>query len=298
MRERLSLLAAAFVCAAFFLLPAIPALAADSDYQYDTLSGTTVEITAYTGTENEIEIPASIDGYTVVSIGDMAFASNSAVTSVIIPGSVTNIGYGAFYYCTQLASVTFCGTVDFIDSYAFTSCTSLSDIELPVGLAEISSYTFSGCKALSSVALPDGLESINEYAFKNCWALESVTFPSTLQSVGASAFYCCYAISDVTVPAALQTVGSSAFSNCSALSALYYESGAADFANIEISSGNSFFTGAEITYNYSYSTHSYVVKTTNAPGCTASGSIVYECKYCSATYTESLAPTGHSYDSG
>ena len=43
------------------------------DYKYSVLDDGTVEITKYTGSAIEIEIPAAIDGKSVTSIGDSAF---------------------------------------------------------------------------------------------------------------------------------------------------------------------------------------------------------------------------------
>ncbi len=43
------------------------------DYKYSVLADGTVEITGYTGSATEIEIPAAIDGKSVTSIGNSAF---------------------------------------------------------------------------------------------------------------------------------------------------------------------------------------------------------------------------------
>ena len=45
-------------------------------------------------------------------IGDGAFISCSALTSVTIPNSVTSIGYGAFYACESLETIVFDGTME------------------------------------------------------------------------------------------------------------------------------------------------------------------------------------------
>ena len=48
-------------------------------------------------------------GNTETSIGDVAFAGCSSLTSVTIPDGVTNIGDVAFAGCSSLTSVTFLG---------------------------------------------------------------------------------------------------------------------------------------------------------------------------------------------
>jgi hypothetical protein len=73
------------------------------DFEYST-SGGEVTITTYTGSEDSVTIPSTIDGLPVTSIGYAAFA-NSTLASVVIPSSVTSIGESAFTYCTKLSSV-------------------------------------------------------------------------------------------------------------------------------------------------------------------------------------------------
>ena len=57
-----------------------------------------VTITDYPETATgAIEIPATIDGRSVTSIGDSAFYDCTGLTSITIPDSVTSIGDSAFY---------------------------------------------------------------------------------------------------------------------------------------------------------------------------------------------------------
>ena len=52
---------------------------------------------------SSVNIPDSIDGYTISSIGANAFQDCSNLTEVTIPNSVTNIGDNAFNGCTNLS---------------------------------------------------------------------------------------------------------------------------------------------------------------------------------------------------
>ena len=51
---------------------------------------------------NELEIPVELDGHSVTSIGDWAFAGCTGLTSIEIPDSVTSIGEVAFSGCDSL----------------------------------------------------------------------------------------------------------------------------------------------------------------------------------------------------
>ena len=72
-----------------------------------------------------------------VTIGDAVqiipdyFVSNSIITEVTIPNSVTNIG-----------------------SYAFQNCGGLASIDIPNSVTNIGGYAFSGCSGLTSIIIP------------------------------------------------------------------------------------------------------------------------------------------------
>ena len=62
-------------------------------------------ITGYVGKEDNLVIPASIDGYRVTSIGDRAFEGYS-LKSVIISEGIKSIGWFSFYGSITLSSIT------------------------------------------------------------------------------------------------------------------------------------------------------------------------------------------------
>ncbi len=75
-------------------LTALSAVAATSgNFKYEVLSETdkTCQITDYTGSATELEIPSELDGYTVTNIGFEAFFGCKSLTSITIPNSVTYI---------------------------------------------------------------------------------------------------------------------------------------------------------------------------------------------------------------
>ncbi|MDD6062789.1 MAG: hypothetical protein PUB99_09275, partial [Oscillospiraceae bacterium] len=83
------LLATAFSAQAF--------MAGDPDAMYEyELDGENAVIRRYVGWERNCEIPQTVQGHTVVGIGDFAFENKRCLRSVSMPDTVEFIGYDAF----------------------------------------------------------------------------------------------------------------------------------------------------------------------------------------------------------
>ena len=113
----------------------------------------------------DIDIPGTLDKYTVTAIGDYAFGTHSYLTGVTIPQSVTSIGRAAFCECNHLANVTIPQSVTSIGEYAFQSCGELTNVTIPEKVKKIEKGTFSSCYSLKSITLPAGLTSFQNALF-------------------------------------------------------------------------------------------------------------------------------------
>ena len=133
-----------------------------------------------------IVIPASVehDGivYSVTGIGRNAFATDSVMTSVTIPGSVTYIEESAFSGCSALTSVhildiaAWCN-ISFVSydsnplwyaKHLYIKGKEVKDLVIPNSVTSIRDYTFLGCSGLTSVVIPNSVTSIEDYAFYGC----------------------------------------------------------------------------------------------------------------------------------
>ncbi|MCM1509050.1 MAG: leucine-rich repeat domain-containing protein, partial [Ruminococcus flavefaciens] len=110
-----------------------------SPWRYEVINkkNKTIRITKYYGSETELDIPSSIDGKTVVSIGQSAFYDCNNLLSVTIPDGVTEIGSYAFLFCESLKSVTIPNSLISIGEKAFCGCESLKNITIPESVTEI-----------------------------------------------------------------------------------------------------------------------------------------------------------------
>ena len=190
------------------------------DYEYELLDDGTVEITNYTGTATDLEIPSEIEGKNVTSICRYAFSGCSSIVSAVIPKGVTSIGDYAFRNCTALTSIDIPDGVTAIEYSAFLGCSSLVAVNIPNSVTNIDEFAFYGCTSLLSVTIPNSITNIGNCAFYNCYSLTSITFPSSVKSIGGNAFYCCTSLESVTISEGVTSIGKNAFEDCTAISSV------------------------------------------------------------------------------
>ena len=206
----------------------------------------------------EINIPNSLNGVPVKSIGKKAFKSCRKLVSISIPDTITNIEESAFESCTSLKSVVIPPTIDTINASTFEYCSSLESVTLPDNLKVIGSFAFLGCRKLSSITIPKSVTNIGGSAFSDCDNLKSVyitdlvswcnisfggynsnpleyalnfyingefvkelAIPEGVTSIGAYAFSGYTGLTGVTIPKTLKSIGQNAFQKCTSLKNVY-----------------------------------------------------------------------------
>ena len=124
-----------------------------------------------------------------LTIGDYAF-HHTAITSLLIPGSVTEIG-----------------------DNAFATCENITDIEMEAlsNPCHFGNYVFANCSALKHVTLSEKVVNIGDYQFNQCGLLESIRIPSTCETIGSYSFYECFSIHQMTIPEGVKLIKINAF---------------------------------------------------------------------------------------
>ena len=215
-------------------------------YTYSVNDGKAT-ITKYNGNSYSVAIPETIDGYTVIAIGNSAFNGKN-VRYVSIPDSVTTIGYNAFANNSALEKITLPDTVTTIEGKTFSNCISLNSIEWPKNIKTVGNRAFENCTSIERVEIPKTLEaagadsfnsafygcsSLKEVTFENgttkiltgilgyCNALEKITLPDTVTTIEGKAFSNCIGLNSIEWPKNIKTVGNRAFENCDAIKRVF-----------------------------------------------------------------------------
>ena len=157
------------------------------------------------------EVPESIDGHIVASIGPNAFKSCN-VESVVLPDGLRTIGYRAFYQCDSLKSVSLPDGLECIGREAFLYCSKLEKITFPGKLTFLGENAFRGVP-LKEIILPEGLTYLGDYAFWNGGSCEKAVLPGSITYFGAYAFQGQLKLKDLILSEGLRTVGEAAFSS-------------------------------------------------------------------------------------
>lgn len=206
-----------------------------------------------------------VSHYDLNGDGELSFAEAAAVTDYVafnasekssiknvyeLPYFPTELGLPIFSGCTALSQIIIPGTVTSIPAHAFENCISLTDISLPSGIISIGENAFKGCVNLKSfhgdlatadnrflikdghlmafapaelteISLSTGITNIDDGVFDGCSKITSIVFPQTLQTIGKKSFANCSKISVIRLPENVTSVGDNAFEGCTSLRSLF-----------------------------------------------------------------------------
>ncbi|MEE7583017.1 MAG: leucine-rich repeat protein [Oscillospiraceae bacterium] len=238
------------------------------DFTFDADTGT---ITKYTGSSTYVEIPSTINGVAVKTIGKETFKGNTSLKSVFITYGITSIGQDAFKDCTSLESIQFPNTLTTMSESSFYGCTALTSIQLPDSLISTGNNVFGSCKnlqtvtfgensklknvdygafmdctSLTSINLPSSVQLISMYAFKNCPLLSNIKIPDSVTSILDGAFQTCTSLKSINIPKNVYRIGNLAFLGCTSLDNVYITN------NTKVSTSQFIINGSKLPKNIFY----------------------------------------------
>ena len=166
------------------------------DFWYRVLSDGTVCITGYSGEDENMVIPDTIDDMAVTTIDEEAFFKVSHIVTVEIPDSVINIRSLAFWNCSSLTNMVIPDSVASIGYNVFLGCTSLLSIDVDennTNYASVDGILFDknvttllkypAGKQNTEYTVPDSVTTIDFTAFYDCTSLESLTIPASVTDI-------------------------------------------------------------------------------------------------------------------
>ena len=195
-------------------------------YEYTLDEYDNATITKYNGNVSALMIPTTLDGYTVVGIGNNVFKGRTSLAAIVFPDTVTKIGEQALKGCTNLENVTLSGNLETLGWQAFSGCTSLTEIEIPKSLTTSNTYydnggdydgPFEKCTALKKVTFEKGIKQIGRALFAGCTSLEEIEIPDTVTKIDFQAFHHCTGLRSITIPDSVTEIDDFAFKECNNL---------------------------------------------------------------------------------
>jgi hypothetical protein len=146
----------------------------DFTYEINTPDTNTITLTGYTGAGETVHIPTTMDGKTVLAIGNSAFDRCTNLVEVTIPDSVLSVNDRAFNTCYSLTNVVIGSSVTNLGFYAFRYCTNLTNITIPNSVTTAGDALFFHCFSLSNAVIGSGVNSDLTYVFWDCPALLNI----------------------------------------------------------------------------------------------------------------------------
>ena len=169
-----------------------------------------IQITKFDNSITNPEVPSSIEGLPVRSLGSrcfafsfiqsvllpntlkeinsLAFSQCSSLRALYIPDSVKSIGAGICSYCSELESVRWSKNVNYIPANAFCVCGELTEVSNIDHVVEIGSGAFELCH-FTSFRLPPRLKTIRKDAFACCYKLKEIEAKKAIPNTDKKAFY-------------------------------------------------------------------------------------------------------------
>ncbi|MBR1685455.1 MAG: leucine-rich repeat domain-containing protein [Clostridia bacterium] len=201
---------------------AVAGAAVSNDFDYIVDDSGYAIITAYLGSDSSVEIPDVLDGYTVDSIADLAFANMDFITSpvrvpigvIVEADAFQGSDCGFVYYGESNGFLYELSNGITITGYTHTGGNLIIPQKINgYNVTTIGEGAFEGRIDLLSLSVPATLTAVKDRAFKGCSNLTgNFDFVKQLQYVGAYAFYDCEKLTG-TAEIATESWGEHSFQN-------------------------------------------------------------------------------------
>ena len=192
----------------------------------------TITLVKYIGTDTDVVIPSTIDGYTVTKIRD-AFICESGIINLTIPSTLIKIDTLNRNNTATLKNIYVQeGNESYIskDGVLFSKDSSELIIypagkegttyQIPNGVNVIEKAAFAYSQNLISVIIPNTVNTIKGAAFIDSLNLESINIPDSVVNFGDSIFMRCRKLKDVVLSSKMTEITFGMFEECTLLQSI------------------------------------------------------------------------------
>lgn len=180
------------------------------NWQYEVVDSSYIRLTQYKGTETNVNIPESFDGYPVKEIGERCFYENHDITSINMTERITAIGSEAFYNCKALTELTLPSVLTSVGDKAFYGLRKLDKLNW-----NASALAFTSNDMFGNMGVDTENGTTVEFGM-SCTAIPQQAFNLLSSSSYAPKIY------KIIIGENVSTIGNQAFRDLSALKKVEY----------------------------------------------------------------------------
>ena len=201
----------------------------EGDYTYTVLAGEAT-ITAYTGTEKDVVVPATLGGYPVTAVGWEAFSYNDTMETLSFSEGLETLSPFSIRECNQLREVYLpstvilhvdVGNVAGVDGDQWIKwCPKLEKIEVSQENTNITSLDgilyskdmtwlllYPAGISQETFVVPDGVKRLRDESCTGNPYVKEIILPEGLTIIGYWSFVNCYSLERINIPETCQFIG-------------------------------------------------------------------------------------------
>lgn len=235
-RKIIALFLSVLICISVLAVPVYAATSGKFQYTVNA-DGRTCTITSCSVKNAEVlEIPETLDGYTVTAF-DAMLAMTYGAKTVVLPKTLTSYYRYTFQFTDIVENIVVAegnsvfssrdGVLfnkDGTELLVYPAKKAAAPYSVPDGVVSIGDYAFSK-SLITDIEIPNSVKSIGFEALYHCDNLKTVYVPDTVETLGKCVFRYSASLESVRLPAGLTSVPGSLFQECSSLRSVQIPSG-------------------------------------------------------------------------
>lgn len=169
-------------------------------------------------------------------------SSNTSLTSINFPQSMTSVGEYACNKCSELIELQFYNNLKEIKGHAFGYLNKITSLTLPNSLEIIGGSSFWFSSSIVNLVIPNSVTSIGSFAFAGMYNVETITISNNVNELPRSCFSSASKLNTIIslnpIPPSLEA---EVFKNCPLIAEIYVPNAAVSSYKIASGWGDGFY---------------------------------------------------------